>query len=293
MMAFFPVFKRRRPHRRYRAGRYCRRPGRRLPLPAVSRKIWVRAVAICMACAALVLFCRLAYQGLCRSDFFRLTAITINGCHHLDKEEVLEQSGLDIQTNLLAMHSEEVQQRLMAHPWIDEATVSRNWPDEVSIRIRERQPAAMINLREGLCYLDNNFQVIAPVAPTDDIDFPVITGFEDLSAPLAKETGRTAALSDALMLVNQAGRGNSYLPGQNISEIHVSGDGELVLYLLDQVFPIYLGREDMKDKYWRLVKILKGLYKRREIHCIDHIRMDYLQDKVLVSMSGSGANTRS
>ena len=95
------------------------------------------------------------------------------------------------------------------------------------------------------------------------------------------------------MLVNQAGRGNSYLPGQNISEIHVTEQGELVLYLLDQVFPIYLGREDMKDKYWRLVKILKGLYKRREIHCIDHIRMDYLQDKVLVSMSGSGANTRS
>ena len=65
------------------------------------------------------------------------------------------------------------------------------------------------------------------------------------------------------------------------------------LYLLDQVFPIYLGREGMKDKYWRLAKILKGLYKSREIFHIDHIRMDYLQDKVLVSMTESGANTRS
>jgi cell division protein FtsQ len=262
-------------------------------LPKVSRKTWAWTIVLTVAGGALYLFGQIAYQGLCRTDFFRLTAITINGCHHLDKEQVLEQSGLDIHTNLLAMHTEGIIRRLAAHPWIDQATVTRMWPNEIAIRIRERQPIAMINLKEGLCYLDKKFEVIGPVALTDDIDFPVITGLEELSAPLNREAGRFVALSEALVLVNQAGRGNSYLPSQNISEIHVGAQGELVLYLLDQVFPIYLGREGMKDKYWRLAKILKGLYKSREIFHIDHIRMDYLQDKVLVSMSESGANTRS
>jgi cell division septal protein FtsQ len=292
MMEIPSVFRKRRPHR-YRSGWYCKRPSRRPRLPAVSRKTWAWAIVGVMTCGVMVLFGHIAFQGLCRTDFFRLTGITINGCHHLDKEQVLEQSGLDNHTNLLAMRPEDIIRRLTAHPWIDQATVTRNWPDEVAIRIRERQPVAMINLKEGLCYLDKELAVIGPVAATDDIDFPVITGLEDLSAPLDKEAAWSAALADALALINQAGRGNSYLPSQNISEIHVSQEGELVLYLLDQVFPIYLGHEDMKDKYWRLAKILKGLYKSREIFRIDHIQMDYLQDKVLVSMSESGANTRS
>jgi len=292
MMGIFVVFGKRRPHR-YRPGRYCKRPSRRPRLPAVNRKTWAWTIVVIMAGGALFLFGKTAFQGLCRADFFRLTAITINGCRHLDKEQVLEQSGLDIHTNLLAMRTEDIIGRLVAHPWIDRATVTRRWPDEISIHIGERQPVAMINLKEGLCYLDKKFAVIGPVAPTDDVDFPVITGLEDLSAPVDREAGRSAALSEALTLINQAERGNTYLPSQNISEIHVTEQGELVLYLLDQVFPIYLGREGMKDKYWRLAKILKGLYKRREIFRIDHIRMDYLQDKVLVSMSESGANTRS
>lgn len=291
-MGIPPVLRKMRP-RRYRTRRYRKRPGCRLAVPAVSRKTMVRAVVIGMAFCVVGLSCRLAYKGLCRSDFFRLTAITINGCHHLDKEQVLEQSGLDIRTNLLTVSTEEVRQRIETPDWIDRATVTRKWPNEIIIMITERQPIAMVNLREGLCYLDKNFETIAPVEPADDIDFPVITGLEDLSAPLRKEAGRPAALHDALVLINQAGRGNSYLPCQNISEIHVTEQGGLILYLLDQVFPIYLGRDGMKDKYWRLVKILKGLYKSREIFRIEHIRMDYLQDKVLVSISQSGASTRS
>jgi hypothetical protein len=284
-MGIFLVFRKRRP-RRYKTGRYRNRPRRRLTLPAVSRKTVARAILICMASCAVGLSCRLAYKGLCRSDFFRLTAITINGCHHLDKEQILEQSGLDIRTNLLAMSTEEIRQRIETPDWIDRATVTRKWPDKIFIMITERQPIAMVNLREGLCYLDKNFEVIAQVEPT-------ITGLEDLSVPLRKEAGRPAALHDALVLVNQAGRGNSYLPCQNISEIHVTEQGELVLYLLDQVFPIYLGRDGMKVKYWRLVKILKGLYKSREIFRTEHIRMDYLQDKALVRISKPGAGTRS
>jgi cell division protein FtsQ len=291
-MGIFFIFRKKRP-RRYRSGRYGNRPGRRLHLPTVSAKAWGRALVIAMACGAILLIGRMAFQGLCRSDFFRLTAITIDGCHHLDKEHVLGQSGLDIQTNLLAMQPGEISRRLTAHPWIERAEVTRKWPSEVDIRIRERQPAALINLRGGLYYLDKKFEIIGSVAPTDDIDFPVITGLEDLTAPLDREACRPAALAGALTLLNQAGRGDSYLPGQNISEIHVTADGKLILYLLDRVFPIYLGRDGMKDKYWRLVKILKGLYKSREIYHINHIRMDYMQDRVLVSISESGANTRS
>jgi cell division protein FtsQ len=290
-MSIFSIFKKKRPQR-YKSDRYTKRPGRRVVLPAINKKITAWAVLVCMALGSIGLFGHLAYKGLCRSVFFRLTAITIEGCQQLNKEQILELSGVDIKTNLLAVSIDEIKKNIEAHDWVKEATVARNWPNELTIHIKERKAVAMINLKQGLSYLDGNFEVIGPVAPTDDIDFPVITGFEEVSEPGHDDGGLAAALHDALVLVKEGGRGNSFLPCQNISEIHVTEDGDLILYLLDEVFPIYLGRDAMKRKYWRLVKILKGLYKSGEISRIDHIRMDYMEDKALVSRVESGANTR-
>ena len=290
-MGIFSVFKKKRPQR-YKFGRYTKRPDRRVVLPSINKKIAARAVIVCMVLGSIGLFGHLAYKGLCQSVFFRLTAITIEGCQQLSKEQILELSTVDIQTNLLAVSIDEITKNIETHNWVKEATVARNWPNELTIRITERKAVAMINLKEGLSYLDGKFEVIGPVAPTGDIDFPVITGFEEVSEPRHENASRAAVLHDALTLVKEAGRGNSFLPCQNISEIHVTEDGDLILYLLDEVFPIYLGRDAMKRKYWRLVKILKGLYKSGEISRIDHIRMDYMQDKALVSRVESGANTR-
>jgi cell division protein FtsQ len=290
-MGIFSVFKKKRPSR-YKFGRYTKRPGRRVVLTAINKKIATRAVIVCMTLVGISLIGHLAYKGLCQSVFFRLTAITIEGCQQLSKEQVLELSGVDIQTNLLAVSIGEIEKNIKAHGWVKEATVARNWPNELFIRIKERKAVAMINFKKELSYLDKNFDVIGPVEPKGDIDFPVITGFEEISGSRHDDGGRAAALHDALIIVKEAGRGNSFLPCQNISEIHVTVNNELVLYLLDEVFPIYLGRDTMKRKYWRLVKILKGLYKSGEISRIDHIRMDYMQDKALVSRIESGVHTR-
>ncbi len=290
-MGIFSVFNKNKPQR-YKLGRYNKRPGRRFALPAISRSWAVRLVIVCMALSGIGLFGHLAYKGLCRSDFFRLTGTTIDGCQQLSKEQVLALSTVDIQTNLLAMNIEEIQKNIEAHDWVREATVDRNWPNELTIRIKEKKAVAIINRKEGLCYLDNRFELIGPVEPTGDIDFPVITGFEEGPGIIHDDGERAAALHDVLTLMKQAGRGNSVLPCQNISEIHVTADNELILFLLDEVFPIYMGRDGMRRKYWRLVKILKGLYKSGEISRIEHIRMDYMQDKALVSRIESGAHTR-
>ena len=290
-MGILSVFKKKSPQR-YKFNRYEKRSGRRFVLPKINKKITARVVIVCMALGGIGLIGHLAYKGLCRSVFFRLTAITIEGCQQLDKEQVLELSTVDIQTNLLAVSIDEIQRNIETHDWVKKATVTRNWPNELTIRITEKKAVALINLKEGLSYLDKNFEVIGPVQPTGDIDFPVITGFEEATASIHDDGVRAAALDDALILVTQAGRGNSVLPCQNISEIHVTGEGDLILYLLDKVFPIYLGRDGMKSKYWRLAKILKGLYKSGEISRIEHIRMDYMQDKALVSRVESGAHTR-
>ena len=84
-------------------------------------------------------------------------------------------------------------------------------------------------------------------------------------------------------LLKLAGRNNTILPEQNISQVHVSKNGELVLYLLERAFPIYLGREgEMSTKYYRLVKVLRDLYKSKEFSEVSYIKFNYQEDTILV-----------
>ena len=109
-MGISSIFKKKKPQR-YKYGRYSRRRSHRFVLPTISSKLAARTVIVCLTLAGFVLFGNLAYKGLCRSDFFRLTTTTIDGCQQLSKEQVLELSGVDIKTNLLAVNIEEIQKK--------------------------------------------------------------------------------------------------------------------------------------------------------------------------------------
>lgn len=261
-------------------------------MPRISRKKLVRTALFLLLVSGLYsAYCGIL-NALSRSDFFQITAIDIRGCRHTDQNLILKLSGVDIHTNLLAISSEEIKQKIVAHEWIESATLSRHWPNQLTITVKERTPIALLNQSDGLHYLDKNGNIFAAVGASEDVDFPVITGkiAGDVSSPSA--VASSSVMQEALCLLRYAGRGNSFLPKQNISEINIAEDGDMILYLADRVFPIYLGKSDINIKYSRLVKVLRKLYKKREFLNTAYIRMDYSQDEVLVGMTKSGGNTR-
>jgi cell division protein FtsQ len=275
--------------RHYRS-RWCeRKPGglQRCRMLLNRRKV-MKWVSCLLALSIAVVAVNLCYNGLCRSIFFRINTINITDCQKVDRQEIMELSDVDIHTNLLSVDTAAVAKNIEAHSWIDRAEVVKNWPNELTIEVREKQAAAMINLKEGLYYLDRYGKPFAAVAPADEVDFPVIN-FTACSITDLDTASQAGIVGQATAFLHLAGSGNLILPCQNISEIEITAQGEMILYLLDHVFPIYLGKEDMRRTYSRLVNILKGLYKNREISNVNCIRMDYLPDKALLSMSESGA----
>jgi len=103
---------------------------------------------------------------------------------------------------------------------------------------------------------------------------------------------KSAALKEVLIFLNKAKRNDPHLPVQSLSEVHVTKEGDLVVYLVEYPFPIFFGNGNTKRKYGRLVEVLKALYKKEKgkdlISEVEYIQMDYLQDKVLVAQSGQG-----
>ena len=76
-----------------------------------------------------------------------------------------------------------IQQRIVALPWIDEATVARRWPSRLSITVTEQVPAAiwgergLLNVR-GELFVENARHIPA--------ELPRLSGPENRSAHVAK-----------------------------------------------------------------------------------------------------------
>lgn len=222
-------------------------------------------------------------------EYFHIQDIHISGCTVIDRNLIRNQAGVGYSTSVLTLNEEDVASRLSTHPWVESVKVKVKFPNTLFISVKEYVPEALIALGEKeaqeLYYIAKNGLPFSKVHIKDDIDYPVITGLTSLEE-IRKDDELT---KDIFAFIKQAKRNNPKLPIQSISEIHISADHDLVIYLVEHPFPIYMGRGEMKEKYGQLLEVLGVLYRKHrkgaKIAKVASIRMDYFGDKALVSLN--------
>jgi cell division protein FtsQ len=226
-------------------------------------------------------------------SFFSVSRIDVAESNLVSEEKIREVSGIvPFQTSLLGLDVSAVERKLLTIPWIGSVEVKKNWPATVEISIVENVPVALLHDPRAkdseLYYLDKKGNPFLAVGPASDIDFPVVTGLQDVEDPQLRE----AAMKEVQIFLKWIGRDHPYLPSQSVSEIHITPRAEMVVYLTEHPFPIFFGTGDTRSKYSRLVQVLKALYVKykgtESISNIQFIQMDYLNNKVRVAESGSG-----
>ncbi len=222
--------------------------------------------------------------------YFRIHEIEISGCRTINPEKLRKFAGISYEMNMLSLEPKRIQNSLLQHPWVQSARVKRVWPDGLMISIQEHRPQALLVQKDGkeFSYVSSSGVVFATLAKGQELDFPVITGLDSF----ATEEERKKMLATANLFLRLAERNNPNLPAQNISEIHFTKTGGLILYLVEHPFPIYLGNDEIKRKYSQLRRVLEVLYRKRKgrakIEKVAYIRMDYQKNKVLVAQNQKG-----
>lgn len=222
--------------------------------------------------------------------YFQIRKIEISGCRVTTPAVLKKFAEINYQMNMLTLDPEVIQQRLQDHPWISLAKIRRIWPDELAVSVNEYSPEALVvqGKEKGFYYLDKSGKIFAPVVQGMALDFPVVTGLDTVE----ESEGKKEVLARAMSFLRLAQRNNPNLPAQNVSEIHLTGEGEMILYLVKHPFPIYFGEGDIKRKYYQLCKVLEVLYQKKKggalIQKVAYIRMDYQENKVLVAQSSTG-----
>lgn len=277
----------------FRRKKAAKGPAKPQGMVAGAQRLWrwkrliKRAALVCLlvVCAGGGLWG--AAQLLFQSTIFRLTEIKVTGAHIVTQRQILELAGLQQGGGLFRFDARAAAARIETHPWVERAEVRTNWPSAVEIAITEQQPFALVNLEDGkerrLYYANRAGRLFAEAGQGQELDFPVITG---VRLDRDVQAGRLAkgSLGDAAcILLGLAARGNAIVPIQAVSEVHVDQKQGLILYLVDRPFPVYFGMDRLQLKYNRLIKVLEQLYTRKQIDGVKEIRMDYLDDKVLVT----------
>lgn len=218
-----------------------------------------RATKLVLIIAVLAFISRFVYGHMMVSPLLTLQKVTIEGCHETSERKLLSLTQLDRKPNLLSVDLAELRSKIEATPWIEQAEIKRIFPDKISIKITERNPAAII-LLERLYYIDGQGVIFARVPKGHQIGYPVLTGLRRDDFKAHPDQSRLL-VSKALSLIKLI-EGAEVFSKKDISEIHMDKALGINLYSNDGAIEIKLGLDHFEAKWRRLERVWRHLHER-------------------------------
>lgn len=105
-------------------------------------------------------------------------ALTIQAMVYTPRSKVMRVFANDFGHSVFAIPLDERRRRLLAIDWVEDAAVSRVWPDRLIVRLRERKPVAFVFFRSGVLLIDKQGMLLDPPAQAQ-FAFPVLHGVRE------------------------------------------------------------------------------------------------------------------
>jgi cell division protein FtsQ len=193
-------------------------------------RLWLTALAWCAIFISSAVAARQAHRYVLDDAQFILSseepgALTIQGATYASRAKLMRVFASDYGRSIFAVPLAERRRRLLAVDWVEDATVSRVWPNRLRVRITERQPVAFVSLPMhgggGARFLlvDAQGVLLDPPARAQ-FGFPVLTGLTDDQT----DPDRRIRVRAIQRLMDDLGP-----LGQNISEIDAASPDDLTV----------------------------------------------------------------
>lgn len=104
-------------------------------------------------------------------------SLQVDGLHYSSKEMVLKVFEEDLGRSVFLLPLDQRRTELMTKPWIKQASVSRLWPNKVSVQITERHPVAFVKRGGGAetTVIDSD-GALMEAPPSATFSLPVVAG---------------------------------------------------------------------------------------------------------------------
>lgn len=147
--------------------------------------------------------------------------------------------------NIVTTPLETWRERLLASPWVRDASLRRALPSTIEVRIAERLPMAVARSADRLLLIDERGTVVDEFGPRyGALDLPIVEGLmeRDGKVESTPDEARVELVAATLASLREGG-----LLGR-VSQIDVSDSRNVAVMLMGDPAMLYLGRERFAER---------------------------------------------
>jgi cell division protein FtsQ len=248
----------------------------------------VMACGVVLGLAALIFAQGATEQYLMRDGRFHLARaveygeappnLQIEGLHYASREAVQRVFEGDLGRSVYLLPVKQRRLELMGIPWVKDATVSRLWPNRVSVRVQERKPLAFVKRRGGAeATLIDGDGVLMDAPPSWRFELPVVEGV----GPDVNEEERKERMHRVEKLLKDLAE-----QVKQVAEIDVSERDNLkvVQELKGRAVTLVLGKSNFRLRYLNFMSLSGDLLQRLPNAVTFDLR---LEDQVTAAADGN------
>lgn len=225
------------------------RENRRLVPSARSRPYWYAGLALFTVVFPVGL--SVGWSVLARyaehHPYFTVQEIIVDENVGFSQDDLQEWGGVKVGMSMWEVDPEQVENRLLAHSWIQSAQVRRDFPQRLHVAVSTRRPVAVV-LHDGPVYLDDSGLCFTQFERRPGVDLPYVSGLS--GAPLDAPSTRSA-LDGVIRLLSL-----SRLWQEPLSEIHWDVQQGFTLFLEQRRVTVHLGWETAPEKFAQIGVVL-------------------------------------
>ena len=254
---------------------YAHRKQGRKPPRLIKQIMFAVELVVCIVIVGI--FGYRFYQYTQESTQFRVSKIQIEGLRVLNEDQVLQQSGLLEQNNVLYLDADAVCRAVEELPYVRACSLRQVFPDTVILEISERVGILTLQLNSRSYLMDDDGVVLREYGAQEVPLTPFITNVGGLEFITIGEEIDQPALQAALTVWEQF----SQLPmaeGLTVSEIAAFSTSELVMYCDELFYEIRWGSETVEKQAKRLGVLWNS--ENGQLNCNEYLDLRFEENLV-------------
>jgi cell division protein FtsQ len=250
------------------------------------RSAWTWRIARAAAIGALVLYGSYRAYGLTfGAPGFHVSRIVVRGNTRLSTGEVLSLVDGLRGTSILRADLGAWRRRLMASPWVADASLRRVLPSTIDVRVRERTPLALGRISGTLYLIDRQGTIIDEYGPQySEFDLPIVDGLA--AAPRDGALVDEARARLAARVIDAVARRRDI--ATQLSQIDVSDAQDAIVILDGDSALLHLGEEQFLERLQSYIELAPAL--RARVTGIDYVDLRF-DERVYVRPTGGAAKS--
>ncbi len=213
-----------------------------------TRRARIRLALVAVAVVALVAGSVAVY----RSQVFDVRTVEVLGATHSAPEVVIARAAVPPDATLLRFSADAIKKRVLADPWVKDATITRSFPHTLRIRLDERVALGVVDTGAGAFVVDREGFVLAEQSAEATTTLPTFRDTPGLDLKVGRKS-TSEVLANALAALSGIGAEI----GATVKAVNAPAIDETMLITADNVEIMIGVAEEMEKKALIVKQILR------------------------------------